>query len=455
MPADEQGRGGQARIARVMLWCGAALAPVAALLVMAAEASGLLRLAVVLVVFTVVLVGAAFMLMQRDGGAAVSADIEDFVLDEIDAMREDVRGDITHAAKTTHKALAEKIVSMNDTIEELRGQVDLLLEQRERSGYPAKQPTGVAHGVAPRPAPGGVLRHTETVHVTTRKTTVVDQNDEPAASGGTVYGHRQDPQPSHGARGGGHRQAAHGDDEYPARGGQGDRSRGSDHYAGRAADEQPAPWARVPHQRRADRQEPVALPASTEGPSWTDQLLGGQREDRGRMVEDASSQRWSRDADDLVGPGVTGLRSGDRWASVRSDDHGRELRMGERSSEIRATGSGSEYRIEDRWAAVRRDEPFGSRHDGSDSDLREHSDGWSDNHPWETTVRGSGPAALPAGESRNRSSWSSGWDEAEPAPEREEPRNGGYGGGHRERASGRERDRRDREGRDQSYGDRG
>ncbi len=80
-------------------------------------------------------------------------------------------------------------------------------------------------------------------------------------------------------------------------------------------------------------------------------------------------------------PHWSGLRAvGDRWAAVRSDDRGRELRMGERRAEVRADGSGTELRIEDRWAAVRRED---ARRSG-DSDRaetrrerREREEAWS------------------------------------------------------------------------------
>ena len=65
---------------------------------------------------------------------------------------------------------------------------------------------------------------------------------------------------------------------------------------------------------------------------------------------------------------ITGVRTGDRWASVRSDERGRELRMGERRAAVRADESGTELRIEDRWAAVRRDEPRSRRESHRDSD---------------------------------------------------------------------------------------
>src|SRR5262249_20583687 len=76
--------------------------------------------------------------------------------------------------------------------------------------------------------------------------------------------------------------------------------------------------------------------------------------------------------------------SGDRYASMRADEHGRELRVGERIASVRKDERGTEYRVEDRWTALRREDP----HDGD-------SYGESD---WEATFRSmsSKPSAMPA-----------------------------------------------------------
>ncbi|WP_262282709.1 hypothetical protein [Micromonospora sp. MA102] len=58
-------------------------------------------------------------------------------------------------------------------------------------------------------------------------------------------------------------------------------------------------------------------------------------------------------ADDPDGDYWSELRTGNRWAAVRDDEHGREIRVGERRAEVHADGGGTEYRVEDRWAAVR------------------------------------------------------------------------------------------------------
>nr|WP_225853719.1 hypothetical protein [Micromonospora sp. AMSO31t] len=57
--------------------------------------------------------------------------------------------------------------------------------------------------------------------------------------------------------------------------------------------------------------------------------------------------------DDPDGDYWSELRTGNRWAAVRDDEHGREIRVGERRAAVHADGGGTEYRVEDRWASVR------------------------------------------------------------------------------------------------------
>ncbi|MFU8854465.1 hypothetical protein ACNAW0_26315, partial [Micromonospora sp. SL1-18] len=58
-------------------------------------------------------------------------------------------------------------------------------------------------------------------------------------------------------------------------------------------------------------------------------------------------------ADDPDGDYWSELRAGNRWASVRDDERGREIQVGERRAAVHAAGAGTEYRVEDHWASVR------------------------------------------------------------------------------------------------------
>lgn len=319
-------RGGKALT--VVFWVGIALAPVAAGLLMISQGAGALKMAAVLAILAVVLIGLSLVL-KRDA-ERVRIELEEILLDEIDVLRDDVRDDIATASRATHRALADKIAIMQQTIENLRGQLDAM--RGVIPGIPQphlRSPNGAGgRGAAQRPAapgqpPHGVVRHTETVQVTTRHT-IVDPADERA--GGRVHG-----QP------------------------------GKPSYSG---------------SRREDRDRP-----------------------RGR--EDS----WER-ANPVrrgAGPGEEGYtRSGDRWASVRSDDRGRELVMGEHRQAVRADGR--EMHVEDRWASVRRDDDRVIDAEGGDNGSGFWSDNW-DAEPDEDRTRKSRRRALPSEPSEPEERW--------------------------------------------------
>lgn len=314
-----------ARYLPALFWGGVALAPIAALMLLVGSGTGSLRAAVGLVILSVILIGLSITL-RRDS-ENLRNELEDVVFDEIDVVRADVRDDIGHAVQATHRAFGEKLQYLLDQVESTRAELESTRAQLEalrhqqvpaaahRSGPPA--PSAVQPGQRPG-MPSGIVRHTETVQVTTRHT-VMDPNED--GQRGTTYGARQ-----------------------PA------TARGS-----------------VPPSR--DRDE-----------SWTEQRLREQMERRRDAAEPVSGDRWQRepheerwsapviDEDDDRRPGV---RAGDRWASVRSDDRGRELRMGERRAGLYSDGQGTELRIEDRWAAVRREAGLDRPRWGDDDDRLE------------------------------------------------------------------------------------
>ncbi|WP_431974874.1 hypothetical protein [Micromonospora haikouensis] len=236
---------------------------------------------------------------------------------------------------------------------------------------------------APAPRPVGMVRHTETVHVTTRHT-VVDGADPAAGSYGGYGGERWSPAP--GGYGDGWSPAA--DDRWPppsperswaggqrpATGEPEDRSWAghADPVApvrGVAAHRHPAPadpepfddrvWARQP----ASRDEPAQAPrprargAAVQPEAWGSHggvpaggAAGRYEADRAPAYPPApapaASGQWSE------------AEAGDRWAEVRDDERGREVRVGERRAAAHADATGSGYRVEDRWAAVRQGDPY-------------------------------------------------------------------------------------------------
>jgi hypothetical protein len=367
------------RFPTVLFWSGVGLAPLAALLLVVGQGALPLQVAAALAVLAVVLIGLSITL-RRDGDA-IRTEVENLVFDEIDALRDGIRDDISHAARATHRSLADQIVVLNDTVEALRGQVEVMRGQLERATAAQPHPAPhTQHHPAPTVAghvPGGVLRHTETVQVT-RRTMVVDPND--SRRDGTVYGSRQ-----------------------------------------RSSYETPvvADYAvhapQVPQQRQPGG-VPPSLEAGTREESWTEQLLRErqarrdaelQAVDRGGTERPAAhgertggGRRRAYDPDDNDDDRVTGLRTTDRWASVRSDDSGgRELRMGERRSSMHEAGDSTELRIEDRWAAVLRDE---SRRDESHRDESRRDESRRDESRWDDEGRGPGPRRSAASRERQR-----------------------------------------------------
>lgn len=386
MPAadtQEQPRGG--RLLPVLFWSGVGLAPVAGLLLLLGDGDTPLRVAAALAVLAVVLIGLSVAL--RPDAESVRLEMEETLLDEIDMLREDVREDIANAARTTHQSLNERLQALQQTVDTMRGEMEAVKNAAPPAGRAAvgsPPPNGaaaVAHAAvsppssgdpgavyggsvaadfarAPRSAPPdtgrarvptGVFQHTETVQVTTRSSTYLDR---PPDLGGRVYG-------------GGFRR---GDTDHG-----GGRRRAEPGYRGADADygAERGSWSAPPAPRRA---------AEPEGESWTDQKLreryGRPRRDpddggewpsgeivmRGRADRSVEPSRpgrrrapepeWGDRRGEDVEP-YPGVRTGDRWAEVRSDSRGRELRLGERRTSMSATETGSQVRIEDRWAAVR------------------------------------------------------------------------------------------------------
>ncbi|RZT81518.1 hypothetical protein EV382_4798 [Micromonospora violae] len=381
----------------MLFWAGVALAPVAALILLVADGNGPLRFAAVLAILAVVLIGLSIAL--RPDGEGDSARTDE-LLDEIEGLRRELRGEIVAAAQRGNQAL-DQAQRAQEGIAALRRRLDATgaalagaapavepagagrarvapaeppvddvpvarsrvpvpgdasagrarvsspddaprwgrSEQDDEPAYareapepPAagmyggERPATTAYGSArsrehdrPEPAhrPGGVVRHTETVHVTTRHTVVDGGPAEPAGRYGGGYAGQWTPPAQ----------------EWTDR---------RDAYA--QADE-PAPVARS--HRTPER------PAAG---SWDNPDDQGWPEQRDRAGAAAPQPGPPLRADD-TGEYWSQLRAGDRWAAVRDDENGRELRVGERRAEVHADDTGTEYRVADRWATVRHEEP--------------------------------------------------------------------------------------------------
>jgi hypothetical protein len=484
----------------ILFWIGVALAPVAALILLVADGNGPLRFAAVLAILAVVLIGLSIALRADGGGPADTEEL----LDEIEQLRRELRGEIVAAAQRGNQAI-DQAQRAQEGVVALRRRLDAAVaappaeepagagrarvtpveehddlpagrgwptgQDEAASGWgratvdrdgeddagrrpqpsgrygperPAPAPSGV-YGAAPRPAeygsqsafrpaeqesraafrtaeqdnreafrpgeqegraavpgpehaprPVGLVRHTETVHVTTRHTIVDGGAPDPAAGnhyGGGYAGRwspaagpEERPWGGHGQEPEGRSRAGYAEpDERDYPNPPEDRS-----WAGSAAPRDDRSWAAGQGGQRddsawADQRDDRSWPgpaAPRDDRSWADgrggqqddRFLAGQQDDRspagqrdergwGAPAEPAwgvSGEQRGRSyptdgADPEDGDYWSELRTGNRWAEVRDDERGREVRVGERREAVHADGSG--YRVEDRWAAVRRREP--------------------------------------------------------------------------------------------------
>ncbi|MFG1891734.1 hypothetical protein ACGFIR_28165 [Micromonospora sp. NPDC049051] len=491
-PADKR----SASMLTMLFWAGVALAPVAALILLVADGNGPLRFAAVLAILAVVLIGLSIALRVDGAGPARTEEL----LDEIEQLRHELRGEIVAAAQRGNQALdhaqraQEEVTALRrrldassaalagvdaapgtgrarasvddavagrgrvpdqDDAVPRRGRADRDDEERVRRPQPTprtERPAPGAYGTdgpppgagggygvdrsaaggtagvygAARPAepgsqpaarPLGVVRHTETVHVTTRHTVVDGSASVPGDRGaryGGGYAGGWSPAPEE-------RPWSGEPDDRPWAGDghddPGDRSRHDDrprYEEGARHGDRPRHEERARH---GDGARPGPGTAAREGRTaqpgdrgWSkqpgDRELSEPRDEREWGRHDERGQRW----DDRGGPGRgapaappgherpyppaeagaedgeywSQLRAGDRWAAVRDDERGRELRVGERRAEVRTDATGTEYRVADRWASVRRDEP---RRAGERAD-----DGWRGGWPEPADA-----PALPAG----------------------------------------------------------
>ena len=205
MNAPEQRAVRREKVLHGLFWGGMGLAPIAVLVLLFGQSTGSLRVAVTLSVLTIVML--AVSVAMRPSVEMLRVDIEHRVLDELERVRARSRDDITTAARNTHRALTEKIQSVADRFEDVRaqlGEMQAQIEDVRTNGAIAQAAEISGYGGGPP----GVVRRTETVHVT-RRTTTVDAGDD--AQGGTVYGskaavdgewrERRDPEDRDGAHG--------------------------------------------------------------------------------------------------------------------------------------------------------------------------------------------------------------------------------------------------------------
>jgi hypothetical protein len=372
MPAPEAQVARRGKLVQGLFWGGVGLAPLAILILLFGSGTGSLRVAVTLSVLTMVMLGVS--IAMRPSIEMLRVDIEHRVLDEMERVRIRTRDDIANAARNTHRALTDRMTILTAHVEDLRGAVD---EVQAQAMLPPTSPVS-AHQVS---GPPGMVRRTETVHVTRRTTTAMAGDGDPSSTG-TVYGSKSAvdgewrERPDGGSRHRDERDERESDDRHDdrhrSRDDRDDRHRGRDDRDDRRDDRYRDERDDDRYRARDDRDDDRYRARDERREDRRDERRDDRRDDRRVDRRDDRDDRYRDDHWD----------SGDRWAAVREDDRGRELRIGERRSSVRSDDHGTEYRVEDRWAAMRHDDPPGYRGDSE----------------WESTfrsLRSDSPRALP------------------------------------------------------------
>ncbi|MEV4768571.1 hypothetical protein [Micromonospora humida] len=300
-------------------------------------------------------------------------------------------------------------------------------------GAAGREPRGGGPAAESTSRPLGVVRHTETVHVTTRHT-VVDGPDPSGGYGGGYAG-----------------RWASGGDESSWAGGEPERSWSApSEPTGRGWSAPPEDRSRAA--RPASRDE-RAWPAAA-GPAWSTPgddrpepgrpewsagggeaggwSAGGRSGWAGGRAESPAPRAGDRWGQDRAEPPARQARAGDRWAEARDEGRAREVRVGERHAEARADGG---YHYSDRWASVRQEEPYrdgaeptGDRWDGGRPEQSERpalpAGGVPVPQQWREPARSYRPAeqwpahATPPDQDRPDGQWPS---RAEPQPAQDRP----------------------------------
>ncbi len=185
MPASQPQTDWRARWLPILFWIGVGLAPTAAVLLLVGQGGGPLRIAAVLAIFCVTLIGLSVAL--RNDVEQVRTEIESTVLDEADAIRDETREDIVAVARKLHAALRTEVADLAEQVAELRRQ----LSAQGGGGGRVSDMSDEGSDL-----PRGVVRRTETYQVTRQTTVSSDQarRNEYATAG--VASGRARPEPS-------------------------------------------------------------------------------------------------------------------------------------------------------------------------------------------------------------------------------------------------------------------
>jgi hypothetical protein len=107
-----------ARLFPALFWAGVGLAPLAALLILLGSSGGAVRFGAVLGVLAPVLIGLSIAL--RPDPDTVRLQIEEALLEEIDALRSEMRRDLAATDRSTHQLLGERLGALQQAVDSLR-----------------------------------------------------------------------------------------------------------------------------------------------------------------------------------------------------------------------------------------------------------------------------------------------------------------------------------------------
>ena len=425
---DDEPRAGRPLL-KVLFWAGVALAPVAMALLLLADGNGPLRIAAVLAILSVVLIGLSVAL--RGDAESVRVSMEDALAEEIDNLHRDVRKDIASAARQTHQAFGEKLQVVQQQLEALRGQLEGMRGGPARSGYePASSyvpPAAVHVPAAPAPAPAA------------QYAAIPAQYTPPSAnhySGGQYGGSA-----GHGSAGSA--AAARPRQRRPRQRGYGggshqgaDRHTAAPYVSGAASDRhapahEPRRGAGVVHTETFQVTTSRHTYVGERGGEPSGNVYGG---DQSGNVYGAESYASEPSGNVYGGGRYSPEPAEESWTDQRL----RELRVGERRASVYADGGGTEMHLQDRWASVRHDDPRRAadqagrqlrRAPGRRLGRREHNS-WGESTSWPVSAGTSAPAlpqrsAEPTWQPDVRqpesswtaepaAAWGNGWGEPEP-----------------------------------------
>lgn len=122
----------------MLFWAGVALAPFAALALLLGTGGGPLRVAAVLAITSVVLMGLSVMLRQDVNSLRIQ--MEEALLDEVDVLREDIRaelrqavqGEVVAAMRAVQAAREREVAMLQARVEALQGQIAASPARRRR-----------------------------------------------------------------------------------------------------------------------------------------------------------------------------------------------------------------------------------------------------------------------------------------------------------------------------------